>query len=205
MSNALFTKALTSFLSGEIAFLEDSIRAALIHLEAWGVAISAATNASPIVVTTTTPHDLNDGDVVSISGVVGNVTANGTYEVSVNSPVEIELVGSSGNGAYVSGGLVVNLSQPQFLDDIPSSAVVAMSEEIENKSIVGGTAYADPIIFEDVDGSIVRAVVMFTFTGDPSTCRLICYFDRGTGLPLTPNGFPVQLNWNGQGLFALSQ
>lgn len=41
------------------------------------IPITTASNATPIVVTTPTPHFLNDGDEVFISGVTGNAPANG--------------------------------------------------------------------------------------------------------------------------------
>jgi hypothetical protein len=68
-------------------------------------AISAATNTSPIVVTCATGHGLVNGDVIWIDGVTGNTGANGAFCVSVAGN-NLTLLGSSGTGAYVSGGTV---------------------------------------------------------------------------------------------------
>lgn len=67
------------------------------------VAVTAATNASPIVLTST-GHSLSTGDVISVSGVVGNTAANGVFTVTKVDANTFSLNGSTGNGAYVSGG-----------------------------------------------------------------------------------------------------
>jgi hypothetical protein len=67
------------------------------------VAVTGATNASPIVVTST-GHSLNTGDAVSISGVAGNTAANGVFTVTKIDANTFSLNGSTGNAAYVSGG-----------------------------------------------------------------------------------------------------
>jgi len=66
--------------------------------------VTAATNATPIVVTTGTAHGLQTGDKVTISGVLGNTSANGSFSATVTSTTTFSLDGSSGNGAYTSGG-----------------------------------------------------------------------------------------------------
>ena len=65
--------------------------------------ITGATNASPIVVTSAA-HDLTVGTVVVISGVLGNTAANGTFVISAVTTNTFTLTGSTGNGAYTSGG-----------------------------------------------------------------------------------------------------
>ncbi len=65
--------------------------------------IANATNASPIQITSSN-HGLSTGERVTISGVVGNTAANGTFNVTVVDANNFNLDGSTGNGAYVSGG-----------------------------------------------------------------------------------------------------
>jgi hypothetical protein len=69
------------------------------------IAITAATNASPIQITAA-GHGLNTGDVVGITGVVGNTAANDAWIVTKVDNNNFTLQGSTGNGAYVSGGTV---------------------------------------------------------------------------------------------------
>jgi hypothetical protein len=69
------------------------------------VAVAAASNASPISITTSTPHGFSTGvGVVTISGVSGNSAANGDWTVTVADSTHFTLNGSAGNGIYVSGG-----------------------------------------------------------------------------------------------------
>lgn len=66
--------------------------------------ITAASNASPIVITTSAPHTFPSGAEVTISGVSGNTAANGTWTVAPVDATRFSLNGSSGSGAYTSGG-----------------------------------------------------------------------------------------------------
>jgi hypothetical protein len=65
--------------------------------------LSDATNASPIVVTTTAEHGVTTGQPVTISGVLGNDAANGDFTATYVSPTTFSL-GVAGDGAYTSGG-----------------------------------------------------------------------------------------------------
>lgn len=62
-----------------------------------------ATNASPIVITSTS-HGLSTGTRVTISGVLGNTATNGTFVITKINDNTFSLDGSTGNGGYTSGG-----------------------------------------------------------------------------------------------------
>lgn len=81
------------------------------------LAVTGATNASPIVLTTGT-HNLADGDPVTVASVGGNTAANGNYfaKVTGQSSTTFALYSDkdlttpvAGNGAYTSGGTVAKL------------------------------------------------------------------------------------------------
>lgn len=66
--------------------------------------VSGATNATPIVVTTGSTHDLEVLDIVRVEGVKGNRKANGEWVLSaVPSTTTITLKGSAGGGTYSAG------------------------------------------------------------------------------------------------------
>lgn len=65
--------------------------------------LSGASNANPVVVTTTAAHGVTTGQPVTVSGVTGNTAANGNRTATYVSPTTFSL-GVAGNGAYVSGG-----------------------------------------------------------------------------------------------------
>ena len=71
--------------------------------------ISGASNASPIVITSSSTAGLSSGDLITISGVGGNTAANGNWFVQNLTSTSFTLVDANGkpvngNGAYTSGG-----------------------------------------------------------------------------------------------------
>jgi len=66
--------------------------------------ITDATNASPIVLTMAVTTGVVAGDTVYVAGVEGNTAANGFWQAGTVTGTTVELVGSTGNGAYTSGG-----------------------------------------------------------------------------------------------------
>ncbi len=66
-------------------------------------AITAATNASPIQVTSA-DHGLTTGTYITVKGVLGNTAANGSTTVTVIDDNTFTLDGSVGNNNYTSGG-----------------------------------------------------------------------------------------------------
>lgn len=74
--------------------------------------IATATAATPVVITTTTPHGLSPGDRVVVSGVTGNAGALGNFAITPTSATTFELDFSVGTGAGTGGTVtpVVGLS-----------------------------------------------------------------------------------------------
>ena len=75
------------------------------------LAITGATNATPIVVATTSAHGLSTGAYVVVSGVQGNTAANNTasnqsWVITVTDGTHFSLNGSVGNESYTGGGSV---------------------------------------------------------------------------------------------------
>jgi hypothetical protein len=72
------------------------------------LSVTAATNATPIQITTSSIHGYSTGQSVSISGVLGNTNANGSWLITVTGTNTFTLTGSAGSGTYTSGGTVFN-------------------------------------------------------------------------------------------------
>jgi hypothetical protein len=66
--------------------------------------INGATNASPIVITTSAAHGLATGAIATIAGVKGTTSANGSWTITVVDATHFSLNGSTGNGAYATAG-----------------------------------------------------------------------------------------------------
>jgi hypothetical protein len=68
------------------------------------LAVTAVTNATPIVVTTVSVHGLTTGDTVGIRGITDPSNANGNHTVTVTSTTAFSLDSTAGNGDYFAPG-----------------------------------------------------------------------------------------------------
>ena len=104
--------------------------------------VTAASNTSPIQVTSQS-HGLTSGMHVTISGVTGNTAANGTWPVSVVDKDNFTLTGSTGNGAYASGGNVT----------VPARALLILAGASLNGNTRPTTALSDYLEFGNVNAT----------------------------------------------------
>lgn len=95
-----------------------------------------ATNTTPIVVQTNGSHTLSTGDFVTITGVVGNTNTNGTFNIVVTDATHFSLDGSSGNAAYVTGGVLEGGDLGQ-IDKVIQQNVVPDGQTAITSSAVG--------------------------------------------------------------------
>ena len=113
--------------------------------------VSAASNASPIVITTSAVHGLGTGQQVRIKDVMGNTAANGTWKVVFVSTTTFKLyyldgsTPSVGNGVYNSGGSVeTGRSQLQFSNvPVSTEARVVRRQVLRNRDGSFATFYVD--------------------------------------------------------------
>ena len=201
----LYDKFKRAILTKQIDLTTDTIKAVLIDLDDYAMIVSAATNASPIQITTGT-HGLTTGNRVTITGVVGNTAANALWTVTVVDSTNFTLDGSTGNGAYTSGGHAVDLTNDEFLSDIAAGARVATATlSTVTVAAPGGTVDADDTTFTTVTGDQSEAVVLYHDTGVEATSTLIACLDASTvtGLPVTPGGGNLDITWHADGIFKL--
>lgn len=91
-----------------------------------------------------------------------------------------------------------------FLDDVLAAARVAVSPTLTNTTVTNGLFDADDVTFTSVSGDPAEALIIYIHTGVEGTSRLVAYLDTGvTGLPVTPNGGNITINWNASGIFQL--
>lgn len=84
-------------------------------------------------------------------------------------------------------------------------AKVGTEVEIGSKTFVNGLFDGADVTETAVSGASAEAIVVFIKNaGANTTWRLVAYFDTGiTGIPVTPNGGDINLNWNASGIFQL--
>lgn len=93
-----------------------------------------------------------------------------------------------------------------FLDDVPNNAdcrpVTAVA--IGTRTVTGGVADGTDITFPTVaSGDAIQGILVYFHSGVEATSELIAWIDTGTGLPVTPNGGDITIQWNASGIFAL--
>jgi hypothetical protein len=85
-----------------------------------------------------------------------------------------------------------------------SSAIVGTAETLASKTITSGVFDAADVTFTSVSGVSVEALIIYKDTGSAATSPLIMYIDvAASGLPVTPNGNNIDVQFNASGIFAL--
>lgn len=110
--------------------------------------ITGATNASPIVITSSS-HGLSTGAVVTVAGVGVNTAANGTFVVTKIDSNTFSLNGSTGNGVYTSGGSwnTTGLYSTSFTASGANGFVSGSTYAVLVTAAVSATPWADLLTF----------------------------------------------------------
>tara|TARA_R110000772_G_scaffold144025_2_gene253591 strand:- start:4373 stop:4771 length:399 start_codon:yes stop_codon:yes gene_type:complete len=125
--------------------------------------------------------------------------ANALYDLSRESFLKGEISWSADNIKTVlvdSQEYTPNLSTDQFLSDIIAGGRIATSANLASKTTVAGSADAADVTFSAVTGDVSEFLVIYQDTGVEGTSRLIARIDTATGLPVTPNGGDIQVQWS---------
>lgn len=101
----------------------------------------------------------------------------------------------------------VNLTTHDNLDDVAAGARATngTSANLASKTKTAGVADAADVLLTAVTGDPSESIVIYADSGVESSSRLICYIDTATGLPVTPNGgnITVQFDNGGNRIFKL--
>lgn len=170
MPNTLFEKGVDGIMDGTVDLDTNTIKAALLDLNTadTGIkAVTAASNATPIVITATS-HGFTNGDIVLIGGLQGNLAANGVWKIANVAANTFELTnpitGTNvvGSAAYTSGGYAVNLGPSASGDnwDDFDGAVVGTPQTLTSPSVSNGAFDAADVTFSSVTGASVEAVAI---------------------------------------------
>lgn len=102
-----------------------------------------------------------------------------------------------------TAGLTVTPASDQFRSAITAGNRIASSSAFTSKTTTAGVADAADVTFTAVTGASVEAIVIYqasAVTGGADVAdtaqRLIAYIDTGTGLPFTPNGGDITIQWD---------
>lgn len=130
------------------------------------------------------------------------------------------IYGSFKAQALTSGGqldvnevfaLLVDLEEYTFssahtsLANVPASARVATSNPLTAKTFVGGVFDAGDTNFSSVTGDVSEALILYASAlGVANGTYLVAYLSGNgdvTGLPVTPNGGNIAVQWDAAGIF----
>lgn len=104
--------------------------------------------------------------------------------------------------ALVDLGTYTYSASHQFLTSL--TGVVGTAQTIAATTVTNGLFDGDNVTYTAVTGNSVEALVIYIDTGTAGTSRLVAFIDTGvTGLPVTPNGGNISVNWNASGIFQL--
>ena len=115
-------------------------------------------------------------------------TAAGTRINLINDNIKMTLVDAA--------DYTVSIDVHDFYDDVPSAARVATSGNFASKTTTLGVFDAADVTFTSVTGDISEALVIWKDTTVEATSNLIAYIDTATGLPVTPNGGNITVQFD---------
>lgn len=103
-----------------------------------------------------------------------------------------------------AGNYTVNLSTHQYMNTntLAAAAKVGSAATLASKTVAAGVADAADVTHSAVTGASVEAIVLWKDGGGGGTSAsgttdpLICYIDTATGLPVTPNGGDITIQWD---------
>ncbi len=95
-----------------------------------------------------------------------------------------------------TGLYTVSIDVDNALDDIPAAARVGTRQTLGTKTSTLGVADAADVTFPTISGATVEAIVVLQSGTTEALSRLIAYIDVATGLPVTPNGGDIIVQWD---------
>jgi hypothetical protein len=87
-----------------------------------------------------------------------------------------------------------NLATHETLANIPAAGRVAVSGALAGKTVTDGVFDANDIVIAAVTGDQFEYIVLYQHTGTESALLLLL-IDTATGLPCTPNGSDITIQW----------
>lgn len=90
----------------------------------------------------------------------------------------------------------IDLTLDEDLADRAAAARVATSSAFGSKTTTAGVADAADVTLTSVTGDVSESIDIYQHTGTESTSLLIANIDTATGLPVTPNGGNITIQWD---------
>lgn len=133
--------------------------------------------------------------------------ANAIYpkykEALLSAANNVSLVDGTVKVSLIDNEEIVYNSSIEFYSELNETGVIATAT-VANTSVTNGLFNGDDVTFTTVTGDQSEAILFWIDTGDANTSRVVAYLDTGiSGLPITPNGSDIDIQWNVSGIFQL--
>lgn len=90
----------------------------------------------------------------------------------------------------------INVDTDEFVSDIPNGAIkVVAPSSLTNKTCVLGVCDADDYTIYGATANNASAIVVYVYTGDISSSRLLLFIDSALGLPFDISSVDVLIQW----------
>ena len=96
-----------------------------------------------------------------------------------------------------------DVAADEDIADLTPDPTVGTDQTLGTITLTNGTFDAADATFTSVSGNSVEELLIYKDTGAGATSVLLVSFDTATGLPVTPNGGDIVIQWNGSGIFSL--
>lgn len=99
----------------------------------------------------------------------------------------------------VTGGYAVNLNSTVYRASAfaaGSGVIWSSAVALSSTTVASGVADALDHVLTTVTGNSAAYMIIYQDTGASATSRLIAYIDTATGLPVTPNGGDITIQWD---------
>lgn len=90
----------------------------------------------------------------------------------------------------------IDLANDEDLADRAAGARVATSDALASKTVTAGVADAADKTLSSVTGDESESIDGYQHTGTEATSLMIFNIDTATGLPVTPNGGDITVQWD---------
>ena len=90
----------------------------------------------------------------------------------------------------------IDLALDEDLADRAGAARVATSSALGSKTTTAGVADSADVTLSSVTGDVSESIDIYQHTGTEATSLLIANIDTATGLPVTPNGGNITVQWD---------
>jgi hypothetical protein len=130
-----------------------------------------------------------------------NSFRNNLFITGATDGIDFSDAGTTIKAALIDEGTYTYSATHQYFADVAGGAIVGTPTAITTKtvgSLGAGIFDGDDVTYTAVTGASVESILLYKDTGSPSTSPLIGLIDNvSSGLPVTPNGGDITIQWDG--------